>query len=56
MLPPEKFICDANGLKHNASAPSPWQQKYRLKLNVCGLGGRVARIWVEEWECPKGLV
>ena len=39
MLPPEKFICDANGLKHSASAPSPWQQKYRLKLlqNLYGL-------------------
>ena len=39
MLPPEKFICDANGLKHSASAPSPWQQKYRLKLVLQNLHG-----------------
>ena len=39
MLPLEKFVCDANGLRHDATAPSPWKQKYRLKLlqNLYGL-------------------
>ena len=39
LLPSEKFMCDANGLRHDATAPSPWQQKYRLKLlqNLHGL-------------------
>ena len=32
MLPPEKFVCDADRLRHDATAPSPWKQKYRLKL------------------------
>ena len=37
--PPEKFICDAKGLKFDTQAPSPWAQKYRLKLlqNLYGL-------------------
>ena len=32
MLPREKFVCNANSLRHEATAPSPWKQKYRLKL------------------------
>ena len=45
-------MCNANGLRHEATAPSLWKQKYRLKLlqNLYGLKDAGATPYSEEFQ------